>query len=429
MSDLLHIVIPTWNNPQYLDPCVMSIVKTGILNDGARLLIVNNGKQPIKEQWGGVKGIEVLEPGENLGWERGLDYALKKSDAKFVCFQNDDTFLPSSSCRFYQRLLTSFMDRNVAAVGPATTTASGLQTIYHPSAPMTRTEVNWLIFFTVMIKRDELDAIGGVDTVLPGGDDFDMSIRFRKAGKKLVIDPGAFIIHHGFKTGTRVYGDGYAGVANGWNSPQMIERTQFALIRKHGFKTFYSYYYNQLVDQMPFGDAPDDIEGQIVRSYVEGDKVVELGCGATKTVSRSIGVDRIPAGEEIPHLHGAKSVADIVADVQEELPIDEFSSDTVLARHILEHCIDPIKTLSNWNRILKFNGRLIIAVPDEGVTAGIPLNMEHAHAFTQESLRHLAEACGFQEIESKQTGNGISFVSCFKKTNHVVSEVRELAHA
>lgn len=414
MSDLLHIIIPTWDNPQYLDPCVASILKTGILNESARLFIVNNGKQPIKQQWGGFKGIEVLEPGENLGWERGLAYALKQSDAPFVCFQNDDTFLPASSCRFYQRLLTNFMDDGVSAVGPATTTASGIQSVYVPTAPLVRTEVNWLIFFTVMLRRADLDAVGGVDLELPGGDDFDLSMRLRQAGKQIVVDPGAFIIHHGFKTGTRVYGDGFAGVKNGWNSPEMIERTVHALIRKHGFKAFVTYYYNQVVGQAPGAGQPD-IEGDMVRELVQGEAVLELGCGAKKTVEKAVGVDRVQAGEEIPHLAGEKSVADIVADVQEPLPVPEESQDTIIARHILEHCVDSVKTLKQWAAALKPGGRLIVAVPDEKVTAGIPLNMEHCHAFTAESLRSLGEACGLVTVDARSTGNGISLVACFQK--------------
>jgi hypothetical protein len=301
VKPILRIIIPTFSNQEYLNPCVESILKTGILNDIAKLSIVNNGKQPIKEQMGHLPNVDILEPGENLGWEGGLKYALDRSDEPFVCFQNDDTFLPLVSNRFYQRLLTHFHDSNVAAVGPSTTVASGMQTIYG-NCPLTTAEVNWLIFFTVMVRRADLDAAGGIDTTLPGGDDFDLSMRFRKMGKKVLLDPASFIIHHGFKTGTRVYGDGYAGVVGGWNSPQMIERVQQALIRKHGFSNFCAYYYSQKVRDIPLTEAPQDIEGTIIRDYVIGEHVVELGCGGKKTVMEAVGVDRVPKGDLIPNV-------------------------------------------------------------------------------------------------------------------------------
>lgn len=95
-------------------------------------------------------------------------------------------------------------------------------------------EVHFLIFFTVMVRRSDLDAAGGVDVSAPGGDDFDLSIRFRNLGKKLLINPSAFIIHHAFKTGERVRGG--PDTSGGWNSIEMRDRTNKWLIQKHGFK-------------------------------------------------------------------------------------------------------------------------------------------------------------------------------------------------
>ncbi len=421
MKPILRIIIPTWNNPDFLNPCVMSILRTGVLNDIARLTIVNNGKQPIKELLGGFKGVDVLEPGENLGWEGGLKYALDRSDEEFVCFQNDDTFIPMSSIRFYQRLLMPFADKNVGAVGPSTTVAAGVQSIYANNTVLSLSEVAYLIFFTVMIRREHLDAVGGVDTSLPGGDDLDLSIRLRKAGKKILVDPQSFLIHHGFKTGTRVYGDGYAGVKNGWNSPEMGERTNFALIQKHGFKSYIEMLWTPPKPYTGEFQAEENIEGRIVSDLVTGEDVVELGCGGQKTVPHALGVDRIPKGEKIPHLDTV-SVADVVSDADKPLPFGDMSKDTIIARHILEHLLDTVSTLKEWNRILKMGGRMIIAVPDEAVTSGIPLNAEHCHAFTKESLKSVAELCGFQEVVSGATGNGISFVACFEKVEHVTAK-------
>lgn len=408
----IDIIIPTWNNAEFLDPCVISIAKTGVLDSLARLIIVNNGKQDLSG-FAGREDILVLDPGKNLGWEGGLKFGLEKSDAPFVVFQNDDTFLPISSGRFYHRLLTNFSNDDVAAVGPATTVAAGLQSIFHPQAPRLQTEVSYVIFFTVMIRRSDLDAIGGVDDALPGGDDIDMSIRFRKAGKHVVIDPGAFIIHHGFKTGTRVRGN--HETKGGWNSPEMTDRTNQYLIRKHGFKEFI-----KTMQGLSYGPSGEfrDLEADVVRNFVDGDKnVVELGCGGRKTVEHAIGVDRVPVGDQIPFLPNTQSIADVQADVQNELPFADNSQDVVIARHIFEHCLDSVGTARRWNRIIRPGGKLILAVPDERVTRGIPLNPEHVHAFNPESLKNILEACGFREIQSQPCGNGVSFVGAYEKVN------------
>ena len=413
MTKPISIIIPTWNNEEFLNPCLISIIKTGILESMADLIIVNNGKQDIERQFGSNPAIKILNPGKNLGWEGGLELGMKESTSPFLVFQNDDTFLLPGGRMFYQRLLSTFQNDNVAAVGPVTTCAAGMQSIYHPGCPGVPMEAAFLIFFTVMVRRSHVEAVGGIDTTLPGGDDFDLSIRLRKAGFNLVVDPGAFIIHHGFKTGTRVHGD--HSTKGGWNSQEMSDRTNKALIQKHGFKDWWKSMSGLTYSA---GSAPTDLEGDLVRSYVNGaQQVVELGCGATKTVSHAIGVDRIPKGEKIPHLHGALSVADVVGDVSEPLPFETNSQDAVIARHILEHMPLEIKTLKNWKRIIKPGGKLVIAVPDERVTNSIPLNVEHCRTYSQESLRDTIELLGFREVKSESARNGVSFVGCYERMN------------
>lgn len=415
MKYMVDVIIPTWNNAEYLNPCVDSIVKTGALGSLARLIIVNNGKQPIKEFVGDHPDIMVLDAGENLGWEGGLKLGLKHSDARYVVFQNDDTHIPpaSTTTNFYQNLIMPFGNDNVAAVGPVTTVAAGPQSIFHPQCPRSVTETTFLIGFCLAVRRDLLDRAGGIDDTLRGGDDFDLSIRLRKFGKQIVINPYAFLIHHGFKTGTRVKGD--HTTKGGWNSVEMQEKTNHDLITKHGLKEFvkamYGLDYDKTDVRPPF--ELTDTEGNVIRRYVVGD-VLELGCGGQKTVPNAVGVDRFKKGEHIPIINKI-SVADVQADVQEPLPFPEESFDTVISRHILEHCLDTIETIKNWSSVLKIGGRLLIAVPDEEVTVGVPLNPEHVHAFTRKSLENIMNLCGFRTIVLEDGAKNMSFVGCFEK--------------
>ncbi len=166
-------------------------------------------------------------------------------------------------------------------------------------------------------------------------------------------------------------------------------------------------------------NGPDiDREGELIKGLVNGDAdILELGCGGKKTVEKAVGVDRIPQGELVPNLLGIKSVADVIADVTLDLPFPDKSQDVVIARHILEHCLDTVGTLNGWKRVLRPGGKLLLAVPDERLGRGIPLNPEHVHAFSPESLKSLLEACGFREIKSESSGNGVSFVGAYERVN------------
>jgi predicted SAM-dependent methyltransferase len=116
----------------------------------------------------------------------------------------------------------------------------------------------------------------------------------------------------------------------------------------------------------------------------------------------------------IPHV-GKASVADVVADVSGELPFPSESVDTIIARHVLEHLVDPVGAITSWSKVLKSNGKLILAVPNEDIGKTIPMNPEHVHVYTMDSLNNLMSLCGFRKIETIDTGNGISFVGVYKK--------------
>src|SRR5258707_3915043 len=188
MKPTASIICPTWNNPEYFTPCVESIAKTGALDGLCELIVVNNGLQDMDfmKNW---PNTTILTPGKNLGWEGGLELGLKHAKGEFICFQNDDTLIPKATQNFYSQLLWPFQNKNVAAVGPATTVAAGVHSIFNRQSPSTLTEVTFLIFFTVMIRRSHLEEAGGIDSSAPGGDDFDISIRLRKMGKNLLINP------------------------------------------------------------------------------------------------------------------------------------------------------------------------------------------------------------------------------------------------
>lgn len=408
------IIIPTFNNMEYLVPCVKSLVSPHITEDIYHIYIVNNGHPDNMKFFSGFPKITIIQADENLGWEGGLKAGLEFSKEEIVIFMNDDTFIPLNSIRWINHLLDRFEDPKVGAVGPSSNTVMGAQNIF-VDGPADVFRVNFLIGFCMAVRRKALEEAGGIDDTLPGGDDLDLSIRLRKAGYDLICDKNAFVYHHGFKTGERV--EGPASVPNGWNSVQKIEKTNWALINKHGLKEWM-----ECMNQVPeFKSAcrewtADDTEGNVVRQFVVGDKVVEIGCGMKKTLPHVVGVDRVPRGTSIPGLPpNTPSLADVVGDAQGGIPLDSESFDTVIARHILEHCVDAVSAVREWGRLLRHDGRLIIAVPDHTSRNTIPMNHEHVHAWTPESLKRFMEIQGWKTVDLLDPKNHVSFVGVFSK--------------
>lgn len=225
----VDILIPTLDNRPYLEPCIRSI-RHVYAGAAARIVVINNG-QPGSLGWLDPTWADVLEPGENLGWTGGLAFGLERTAAPYVLFLNDDTLVPPCSVGWLA-ILTAHAGRSyVGAVGPSSNCCSGPQSIWAIDGPDAG-EVPFLTGFCMLVRRDALVAAGGVDQSLPGGDDIDLCIRLRKNSWALWMDKGVFVYHHGFVTGTKVYGP--AGISGGWNSREYARATADALVRKHG---------------------------------------------------------------------------------------------------------------------------------------------------------------------------------------------------
>jgi SAM-dependent methyltransferase len=73
-------------------------------------------------------------------------------------------------------------------------------------------------------------------------------------------------------------------------------------------------------------------------------------------------------------------------DAQKLANVDDESFDFLFSSHCLEHVRDPVEALSNWIRVVRRGGHLIVAVPDEDLyEQGVwpsTFNTDHKMTFT-----------------------------------------------
>lgn len=220
-------IIPTFRNNYWLRRCLNSLIG---LNGLGKVIVVDNGGDFDEKYWTWRLDyqLEVIRPGRNIGWTGGLHEGLKVSSAPFVLFMNDDAEFEHKRDSL-QVLLSHFRaDTDIAAVGPATGTAMGRQSVAGPEIE----NIKVLVGFCMLVRRSDLDSVGGVLLDWDLGDDIDLCIRLTKAGKKMLIDRRVFVYHHAFKTGVVVYGE--PKKPGGWNSIEMVSATTQRLILKHG---------------------------------------------------------------------------------------------------------------------------------------------------------------------------------------------------
>jgi SAM-dependent methyltransferase len=123
--------------------------------------------------------------------------------------------------------------------------------------------------------------------------------------------------------------------------------------------------------------------------------IYDLGCGTRpfeedilEFADQYIGVDWSNT------LHGL--CADIIADLNESLPIKDSVANNVVSFQVLEHISKPQTMLSEAFRILRENGEIILAVPFQWHEHEVPWDY---FRYTKYGLEHLLKTAGFENIE------------------------------
>ena len=85
------ILIPTWNNLDYLKLCVKSIRENSIFPDHEILVFVNEGNDGTLE-WVQKEKIRYLHSLENVGIARAVNQLAEISTSPFIVYFNDDMY-------------------------------------------------------------------------------------------------------------------------------------------------------------------------------------------------------------------------------------------------------------------------------------------------------------------------------------------------
>lgn len=130
-------------------------------------------------------------------------------------------------------------------------------------------------------------------------------------------------------------------------------------------------------------------------------QLYDLGCGEapyrawlSRYVDRYIGVDWGAC------IHGSN--ADLLADLNQPLPIEDAVADTVLSLSVMEHLRDPQQFLSEAYRILKPGGTMVLQVPFMWSVHEAPYDY---YRYTRFGLDYMFHKAGFRAIDIyAQTG-------------------------
>jgi ADP-heptose:LPS heptosyltransferase/GT2 family glycosyltransferase len=199
------IIIPVYNQLDYTKQCLDSIIANTAYPH--RIIVVDDASgQETKSYLKGLASqgqIVLLENPSNMGWVASVNNGIKSSTAAFVCVMNNDVEVYPGW--LFEMINAAQASEKIGIVNPVWEIPkrfSGTKGDFYKRIVSKNcgdySETDWARGFCFLIKRQVIDAIGGLDELFSPGyyDDWDFSLRAVKAGFIIVRAKGAFVWHY-----------------------------------------------------------------------------------------------------------------------------------------------------------------------------------------------------------------------------------------
>jgi GT2 family glycosyltransferase len=241
------VIVLTWNALDYTRLCAASLLQH--TDPRHELMFVDNGSAPDTIDFldrlaaAHPERVTVVKNGRNLGFAGGNNVGIARARGEHVCLLNSDTVVTD---RWLERLLDRFADPAVGLVGPVTNSITGSQRLPAVAyaqdsldgldafaARLARSEQGrtdpalWLVGFCLLVRREALACLGGLDEGFGQGnfEDTDYGLRAFLAGWRAVVARDSFIHHFG----SRSFADGKVDYAAAMDEKWEIFRRKWHL--------------------------------------------------------------------------------------------------------------------------------------------------------------------------------------------------------
>lgn len=206
------IIVPTHNGLDYTRQCLESIRR--LTDEPYELIVVDNGSTDGTVAYlESLDGIRLIRNSENRGFPAAINQGIAAARGCHLLLLNNDTIVTTGWLRRMLDVLHS--NPQIGLVGPVSNCVSGeqqVETNYRDLSQLDGLAWDWsrthrgvmritdrLVGFCLLLKRDVLDQIGGLDERFGLGcfDDDDLCRRALAAGFQAVIADEVFIHHFG----------------------------------------------------------------------------------------------------------------------------------------------------------------------------------------------------------------------------------------
>lgn len=193
------IVLPALNEERYLKNCLDSLMKLDFPKEKLEIILVDNGSTDNTLQIAKAYPIKVLEnPNAKVGAVRNL--GAHEAQGRFIVFLDSDcTTEPNWLSKGISKLLQN-PDTVLGGQCILRENPYWLEKYWILNNSKTRAYQTTLIGACIFIDKSLFFKVGGFDESLNSGEDCDLTVKLKKAGAIVDIDPSMSVIHLGFPT-------------------------------------------------------------------------------------------------------------------------------------------------------------------------------------------------------------------------------------
>ena len=419
----VSIILAIHNGLSYTQQCI-AVLQDNLKGCDYELIVVDDASEDGTLEWlSQQESLKRIHNESQQGLSRAFNQGAEASSGETLLLLRNDVLLMRMSFVCMMQLLGQ--DEAVGAVGPYTNHDRYLQTLQCTSY-QNYTELEQFVAqlpgkiegavaqpslllgdFCLLMKRSAWDAIHGFDISYTGASffaDADISLRLIQAGYRLQIARNAYVHREAMQWKDRQS-----------NLDDEMAKGNAYFEQKWQFRIQYSC----------------NIRLPLIKHIEQTRKplaVLEAGCACGGNLMY---LEQVSPGAELYGIELDSNTAKIASCFGQifNLDLERFSKpewtkkfDAIIMGDILEHLVDPWKTVRNMYEITKSGGRIIISVPnimhvsifygllqgswtyeDQGI-----LDRTHLRFFTKREAVQLLEQAGYKVISVEYSDFGMS---------------------